>query len=371
LTYSNKIIDSAIKTIRNLIAVVGGNNPKAFANPQLLQRVVNIYNNTVHSAYLNKYIGELYNEGALEDNAFEENYISDTRLKPLKKYYRPSFSPKFNSWIIDLVLYKQTEKPIYFFIININTRYLVVYTLKNKTTNEIYATLIEFLKSYNFKNSSIYFCGDGEKGFLPLERKFKERNMSYPIHFFFKPPTSYYLQLTYSNKIIDSVIKTIRNLIAAVGGNNPKAFANPQLLQRVVNIYNNTVHSAYLNKYTPAQVQDNREIESFYIKECQRKLEEIDTRRIKAGYLSYEPNNILLVYVPLENILGVLTEKRRRNFNEIAKFVRYENGNCVVDLLHPFNRFSRISVPVFYTKYVAKDINEYIEKYKGLFIVQK
>jgi hypothetical protein len=269
------------------------------------------------------------------------------------------------------VYYKQTERPIYFFIININTRYLVVYELKNKSTDEIYNALIKFLKRYNPNNSSIYFCGDGDRGFLPLKKRFDMHNKNYPIHFFFKPPTSYYLQLTYSNKIIDSVIKTIRNLIATVGGNNPKAFANPPLLHRVVNNYNNTVHSAYLNKYTPTQVQENREIESFYIKECQRKLEEIDNRRIKAGYLSYEPNNILLVYVPLENIFSVLTEKRRRNFNEIAKFVRYENGNCVVDLLHPFNKFTRICVPMFYTKYVAKNINEYIEKYKDLYIVQK
>jgi hypothetical protein len=101
----------------------------------------------INKSKRNDYIGELYNEGALEDNAFEEDYISDTRLKPLKKYYRPSFSPKFNSWIIDLVFIKKNQLPIYFFIININTRYLVVYEIKSKSGEEIYDALVDFLKN--------------------------------------------------------------------------------------------------------------------------------------------------------------------------------------------------------------------------------
>jgi hypothetical protein len=64
-----------------------------------------------------------------------------------------------------------------------------------------------------------------------------------------------------------------------------------------------------------------------------------------------------------------LSDKRRRNFDELAKFVRYEDGNCVVDLLHPYPQFFRITIRIFYTEYVAKDINEYIKKYKDLFII--
>ena len=69
---------------------------------------------------------------------FENNYIPDKRLKQLKRYYRPHFSPKFNSWMIDLVYYKQNQKPIYLFILNINTRYLIVYEAKDKSADEIY-----------------------------------------------------------------------------------------------------------------------------------------------------------------------------------------------------------------------------------------
>jgi hypothetical protein len=186
-----------------------------------------------------------------------------------------------------------------------------------------------------------------------------------------RPPSTYYFQFNNSYDIINSAIKTIRNLIGNVGKNNPRAFSNPELLQKVVNIYNNTVHSAYKNKYTPAQVQANREIESFYIKECERKLKEIDELRLKAGFMDYQPNNILLIHIPIEKSDYAFSDKRRRNFDEIGKFVRYEDGNAVVDLLHTYPQFSRVSIPVFYTKYISKDINEYIEKYNDLFIIEQ
>jgi hypothetical protein len=39
----------------------------------------------INNSKRNDYIGELYNEGALEDSIFENDYIPDTRLNPLKK----------------------------------------------------------------------------------------------------------------------------------------------------------------------------------------------------------------------------------------------------------------------------------------------
>jgi hypothetical protein len=156
------------------------------------------------------------------------------------------------------------------------------------------------LKQYNPQKFPINIKADGERGFLPLVRYFKEKQNNYPIEFYFKKSKSLSYQLTNSYNLIDSVIKTIRNLIGVVSKNNPQAFSNTDLLQKVVNIYNNTVHSAYKNKYTPADVQDNRELEGYYIKHCQQIVDDIDKLRIKAGYLSYEYGNILLVYVPIE-----------------------------------------------------------------------
>jgi hypothetical protein len=68
----------------------------------------------IKNSKYNPQISELYFDNVLDDNVFENNYIPDKRLKPLKKYYRPHFSPKFNSWIMDLVYCKQTENQFIF-----------------------------------------------------------------------------------------------------------------------------------------------------------------------------------------------------------------------------------------------------------------
>jgi hypothetical protein len=122
----------------------------------------------------------------------------------------------------------------------------------------------------------------------------------YNIDFYFRKPSIQSFPLINSYNLIDSVIRTIRDLISKVAGNNPEAFANERLISRVINIYNNTVHSAYNNKYTPAQVQDDREIESFYTKHQQAELEKVKQLLVKDGFLTYEKGNILLVHVPLE-----------------------------------------------------------------------
>jgi hypothetical protein len=78
-----------------------------------------------------------------------------------------------------------------------------------------------------------------------------------------------------------------------------------------------------------------------------------------------------LVHIPIEKTPYGFSDKRRRNFDELAKFVKYEGGNAIVDLLHPYRLFSRVIIPLFYTEYIAKDLNEYINKYKDLFIIDK
>jgi hypothetical protein len=134
----------------------------------------------------NPYITELYTDEVLKDNAFENNYIPDNCLKPLRKYYRPHFSPKLNLWMIDLVYYKQNQKPIYLFILNNNTRYQVVYEAKNQTDEEVFRLLNLFLQQYNPQKFPINIKGDGERGFLPLIRYFRVLEKKYPIEFYFK-----------------------------------------------------------------------------------------------------------------------------------------------------------------------------------------
>jgi hypothetical protein len=85
--------------------------------------------------------------------------------------------------------------------------------------------------------------------------------------------------------------------------------------------------------------------------------------------MNYEPNNILLIHISIEKTPYAFSDKRQRDFDKITKFVRFEGGNVVDDLLRSFPKISRIIIPLSFTKYIAIDINEYIEKYKDLFII--
>jgi hypothetical protein len=150
-------------------------------------------------------------------------------------------------------------------------------------------------------------------------------------HFYLRPKASQGgYRLTNSYNLIDSVIRTIRNLVGKVSQYNPVAFGDTALMSKVVQIYNNTVHSAFKNKYTPTEVQDDFRLECEYIKECEGELKKVDELRTIKGFNTYEPGTILLVRIPLKKTPYSM-QKRRRNFDELATFVKYESGNAVVD----------------------------------------
>jgi hypothetical protein len=63
------------------------------------------------------------NNPEIRDNPPEES-IPDFQMKPLKKYYRPTFSPHTNSWVVDIAFIEGSQTFGYLFFINENTRFL-------------------------------------------------------------------------------------------------------------------------------------------------------------------------------------------------------------------------------------------------------
>ncbi|GHU20247.1 hypothetical protein FACS189472_11260 [Alphaproteobacteria bacterium] len=156
----------------------------------------------INKAKYNSEINQLFFEQVLKPEEFNKEYVSDVRMKPLTKFYRPSFSPHMNSWIIDIAFYKNT-KP-YLFIINENTRYLVVYVLNNRSAEEIYECMEDFINEFSNKYSKnpfvsktirnpIYIKGDGEKGFASVAEYLK--NDTY-VKFYLRPPQRLALSAT-------------------------------------------------------------------------------------------------------------------------------------------------------------------------------
>ena len=170
---------------------------------------------------------------------------------------------------------------------------------------------------------------------------------------------------TLHNKIVDVVIKTIRN---AIGYRRLK----PKHMEQLVDYYNNTVHKSI--GCTPAFMQEHPDVEYQYIRWCERKLTEIIANEKRLGYLDYKPGNILMVHID-KGKTSEKHDKRRRFFDRLGAFVQYDHGNVVVDMIvqdirvhSTGNKKHRVIVPLYHTKFVAKNIRSLPAEYKDYYI---
>jgi hypothetical protein len=157
-------------------------------------------------------------------------------------------------------------------------------------------------------------------------------------------------QFTNRNRVVDRVMRTIRDIFNQLGANDKELLCNIKLMEKVVERYNNTPHRAFDNKFTPNQVQHNHQLEAFYIRTQKMKLEEVNHLQYK--FKNYKPGNILLVHIPFKDI----NYKRRRNFTHLAEFINYEFGNVKCNVLYP-EPLNIITLPIYYTQLVARDIH--------------
>jgi hypothetical protein len=73
--------------------------------------------------------------------------IEDYKLKPLRKLFRPYYSPNFNSYEMDyalsnLLINNKKVYKYYLVLININTKFLFMAPIKNNTTTNVEITRI-------------------------------------------------------------------------------------------------------------------------------------------------------------------------------------------------------------------------------------
>ncbi|KAA6361979.1 MAG: hypothetical protein EZS28_042494, partial [Streblomastix strix] len=193
----------------------------------------------------------------------QETQIKDNKVKSLSKLQRPYFSPKQGSWEIDLV-----------FGVNPVTRrrqhYLFAININTKylvviplIVDEKNATYI--LAALKKLINQVYVNNIRGDG----ETGFKANIVRQfcednKISLYFTG--SPYIQ---HNRVVDSVIRTIRNGF----GQDLIGFATPSQMQQMVEIYNRTPHLAFMNR------------------------------------------------------LPIRFQKQRRQFNELATFIAYKNGN--------------------------------------------
>ena len=165
-------------------------------------------------------------------------------------------------------------------------------------------------------------------------------------------------KFTNHNRMVDVVIKTIRN---AIGYRK----LNKEQVQEIVDYYNFTPHRGLRlmgnNGYyyaTPAEVQDDEELEWQYIRQCDEKLLEVMKYQQVYGLTKYQRGNILMVRIDLGKTSDK-NEKRRRYYDRLGEFIEYVHGNVRVILNKPvligINDVNEVIIPIYNTKFVSKN----------------
>lgn len=298
---------------------------------------------------------------------------------------KPYYSPYPGCWEIDHVFNLISNEDSFIFMININTRFLVVMSCR-ENSNDVQACLEELLEM--FPDGVRSLRGDGSVAYSnvsnPNATQYVSRdttvNSSNPTNALLKWYTEYGIKYFFNpspytnhNRIVDSVIRTIRNAIG-------KRKITEEQLQNIVWYYNNTPHRG-LNfirgrHLTPLEMMCDPDLEWQYIRFCDRKLLQARIRQKQLRLDKYSPGNILMVHLDQDKTNNKFT-KRRRVFDSLAQFVQYFNGNALVQLIDKPKKDSRGYVetnsqgieyfldyeerakviPLYCTRYVCKNID--------------
>ena len=273
---------------------------------------------------------------------------------------RPYYSPYLHSWEIDFAdnLIEQGDK--YFFCINVNTRFLVLF--KGQETKEFVRkslSLHELIERFKVKS----IRGDGALCFTSNASWLN----SLGINTYFTSE-----KMTFHNKIVDSVIRTIRNAIGY------RKINDAQLI-KIVDYYNNTYHESI--GMTPMEMMRDEEKEWEYIRNKDDELKQVVRRQRDKGLLSYEPGNVLLVHTDLMKTEDK-NEKRRRRFDRLGVFQNYvgaTRANVRVKIYRPILLSTSgksvkyvydIVVPVYYTRKISDSVETIPEAYKDIYFVE-
>ena len=207
------------------------------------------------------------------------NMIHDPKKLDQRKYYNKIFSDHLHAWMMDLLDNKgqtpdynnKAEKeavdmtkryPIYWFIfININTRYAVVYPIYHKTTAKILSVLQQFTQEHLCSS----LTSDKESAFVSeqVSNYLKRNNISQYI----------VLDDNHTSlSIMDSFIRHLRDMNITNEKSKYQSHHSKyrnfsvHRMNRLIDIYNNTIHSSTNMK--PIDMENDEKKEREYIAYC-------------------------------------------------------------------------------------------------------
>ena len=295
--------------------------------------------------------------------------------------------------VSNFLINNQKKYKYYLFMININTRFLFVSPVNENVTPSIEITRIlvedinDHLKSLgeNFKINNIRADGDSKFGKMigdtdwdKLYLKDNSKNptirlgdFDYQRNSFLEYLSSEHISLYLNsspfinkNRVVDRVIRTIRDKLSI----REQFWLDANYMAVVVNEYNNTPHNAFYGQFTPFEVQFTRDLERYFIRENEYKLEQINEMQEKANLRDYKPGNILLVHLDFAKTKSRFS-KKRRVFNKLAEFISYDFGNVKCNVFNVTDKYVKnpVTLPIYYTKYLAENEKSIPQRYRELF----
>jgi hypothetical protein len=233
----------------------------------------------------------------------------DYRISKIsKQFYRPYFSPHTNSYEMDYCTSTNIagKERWWLAVININTKFLFMYPLEINThaTEDFTAKALAYIQDQLPEDQKIDNLRSDAGGHFPTiiseargvfvrGNYFAKTAQSEAILDFLKKNNIKFFpfssQFTNKSRVVDRAIRTIRDML----GDDFNKFLNPQDVSKAVDVYNNTPHRAFNYLFTPTEVQNNKDIEEFFIRENLYKLDDVRNKQIEAGFLIYKPGNIL------------------------------------------------------------------------------
>lgn len=289
-----------------------------------------------------------------DKQTIQQNLPQQPNMKYLKeKFSRPYFSPNFNSYEIDLAFLETSNKRklvYYIFLININTRYLYIMQIPDKTAETFEQAFEAFIQN-GLRISNIR--SDDETGLTSknMIEYFKDNNIQY-----FHSPSKF----TNKNRIVDRVIRTIRDMynmkypyvqqyVDNYTTNNKASQYTCSIkdhynrMLELVAIYNNTYHKEI--GMSPKQMQEDYNLENEYIKAKQEELDAVLRRIQNAGLMDFKYGDELIIYKDPSKLIGT---KGKATYSHPITFVEYEGGNVKGNYIDSEGREQTIVVPIYH-----------------------
>ncbi|KAI5496075.1 hypothetical protein TVAGG3_0060930 [Trichomonas vaginalis G3] len=112
------------------------------------------------------------------------------------------------------------------------------------------------------------------------------------------------------------------------------------IIQQLVYYYNNTWHRTINMK--PVEMKNDISKEWEYIRKQMERLNDVKREQINSGLMNFKQGNKVLIHLDYGKTDKSMT-KRRRRFDTIAEFVRYINGNALVEVDNKL-----IEIPIYF-----------------------